>query len=63
MNPNPVAVVVGWVGDCEKNDEISWSSMASVQMGLQDEDDWVQGVGRLEVTIVGGRAMVAYEDD
>ncbi len=61
MNPNPVAVVVDWVEDCETNDEISWSSMESVQMGLEDEDDWVQEVGRLEVTIVEGCGMVAYD--
>jgi hypothetical protein len=61
MNPNPVAVVVDWVEDCETNDEISWSSMESVQMGLEDEDDSVQEVGRLEVTIVEGCGMVAYD--
>jgi hypothetical protein len=60
MNPNPVAVV-GWVEDCETNDEISWLSMASVQMDLGGEDDWVREVGKLGVTVVGECAMIACE--
>jgi hypothetical protein len=47
-----VPCAVGWVKDCETNDEISWLPMASVQMGLGGEDDWVREVGKFGVVLL-----------